>query len=194
MPVGPDVMRMVPSLVIKLGGGLLADVSSFIDTLSCVGAVARRRPLAIVAGGGPFADAVRTVDRAIGLGDDEAHWMAVLAMDQFAHLVAARLPESRLVHTPDGVAASLSDGRIPVIAPYQWLRELDPLPHSWDVTSDSIAAWIAGQLGAGELLLVKPPEAQAPLVDPYFTRALPPGVRATPAQAGPRLRSVLEAC
>ena len=45
---------------------------------------------------------------------------------------------------PDHAAA----GRVPVLAPSAWLRAADPLPHSWDVTSDSIAAWIAGQAGA----------------------------------------------
>ncbi|HET8757356.1 MAG TPA: hypothetical protein VFM58_15160, partial [Solirubrobacteraceae bacterium] len=32
---------------------------------------------------------------------------------------------------------------------------LDGLPASWDVTSDSIAAWVAGRAGAGRLVLVK---------------------------------------
>ena len=48
-----------------------------------------------------------------------------------------------------------SAGRVPVLAPSRWLREADPLPHSWDVTSDSIAAWVAGQAGASTLVLVK---------------------------------------
>ena len=55
--------------------------------------------------------------------------------------------------------ALLAAGRVPVIAPYRWLREADPLPHSWDVTSDSIAAWLASALGAARLVLVKPPGA-----------------------------------
>ena len=32
----------------------------------------------------------------------------------------------------------------------------DPLPASWEVTSDSIAAWVAGGAAAGRLVLVKP--------------------------------------
>ena len=32
---------------------------------------------------------------------------------------------------------------------------LDALPASWEVTSDSIAAWVADQVGAGRLVLVK---------------------------------------
>ena len=33
--------------------------------------------------------------------------------------------------------------------------DLDALPASWQVTSDSIAAWVAGQVGADRLVLVK---------------------------------------
>jgi aspartokinase-like uncharacterized kinase len=67
---------------------------------------------------------------------------------------------------------------IAVLAPYQWLREADPLPHSWDVTSDSISAWVAGQIGASRLVLVKPPSASGPdIVDRCFERAIPPHVR-----------------
>ena len=69
---------------------------------------------------------------------------------------------------------------VPVLAPYRWLREADPLPHSWTVTSDSIAAWVAGQVGARRLVLVKPPHARGnELVDSYFQRALPAHVTST---------------
>jgi aspartokinase-like uncharacterized kinase len=66
-----------------------------------------------------------------------------------------------------------------VLAPSRWLRDADPLPHSWDVTSDSIAAWIAGEIGARELVLVKPPHASGELVDPLFHRSLRAGVTAS---------------
>jgi 5-(aminomethyl)-3-furanmethanol phosphate kinase len=61
------------------------------------------------------------------------------------------------------------------------LRVADPLPHSWDVTSDSIAAWVAGSLGARQLVLVKPPGAERldEAVDPYFARARPSGIEVT---------------
>jgi aspartokinase-like uncharacterized kinase len=66
-----------------------------------------------------------------------------------------------------------------VLAPYAWLRDADPLPHSWDVTSDSIAAWVAGQVGASRLVLLKPPGAVAgDRMDAHFAQALPAGVNA----------------
>src|SRR5712691_5439065 len=148
--------------VVKLGGGLLAYPELFDALVSAIGAAARGRRLLVVPGGGPFADAVREVDRRVRLSDDAAHWMAVLAMDQYAHLVAARLPGGVLVTELREIAAAFSagpDGHVPVLAPYRWLREADPLPHAWDVTSDSIAAWVAGRVGARRLVLVKPPGA-----------------------------------
>jgi hypothetical protein len=59
------------------------------------------------------------------------------------------------------------------------MQQDDPLPHSWDVTSDSIAAWVCGAVGADRLILVKPPGAVGgSLTDAYFQRALPAWVRA----------------
>jgi len=73
---------------------------------------------------------------------------------------------------------AIASGRIPVVAPYRWLRDADPLPHTWNVTSDSISAWVASMLGATQLVLVKPPGATGEgAVDPYFSRALLPGLR-----------------
>ncbi len=113
----------------------------------------RREAIVVIPGGGPFADAVREVDRAIGLSPDAAHWMAILAMDQYAHLLAGRIEGATLVEEPGGIAATLGAGRVAVLAPSRWLRAADPLPHSWDATSDSVAAFVAGALDA------KPPGA-----------------------------------
>lgn len=181
-------------LVVKLGGGLLAHPDQFAAVLEEIGRAAHAQRLLIVPGGGPFADAVREVDARLAPGDDAAHWMAVLAMDQYAHLVASRLAGSVVVHEPDEVAAAFASGRVPVLAPFRWLRRADPLPHSWDVTSDSIAAWVAGALRAPRLVLVKPPGASGlHLVDTYFASALPSTVTAesVPADATDRLRRAL---
>ena len=133
----------------------------------------------MVPGGGPFADAVREVDRRFDLCDEAAHWMAVLAMDQCAYVVATRLAGGAIVADRREIGAVLAAGRVPVLAPSRWLRDADPLPHSWDVTSDRLAAWITGQIGTRRLVVIKPSGAEGTdLVDAYFTRALPAGVTA----------------
>jgi aspartokinase-like uncharacterized kinase len=155
---------------------VLADAECFEAVLSAIGTLARESPLVVVPGGGPFADAVRDQSARLVLSDEASHWMAVIAMDQYAHLIASRLAGAVLVSTPNEIGDALRAGRLPVLAPSRWLREADPLPHSWDVTSDSIAAWVAAELGARQLVLVKPPHAVGELVDAYFARAVPAGV------------------
>jgi len=165
------------TLVLKIGGGLLAHLEHLDSALAEVVTAAQEVPLLVVPGGGPFADAIRDVDRRLGLSDDAAHWMAVLAMDQYAHLIASRLPNAIVVIGSGGIASAMEDGKIPVLAPYQWMLKADPLPHSWDITSDSISAWVADQVGAERLVLVKPPGASGPaIVDPCFDRIRAPRI------------------
>jgi aspartokinase-like uncharacterized kinase len=173
----PEAAPLVET-VVKLGGGVLASADVLEAVLAALQAAAPSHALLIVPGGGPFADAVRDADRRLGLSDAASHWMAVLAMDQHAHLIADRLAGAKLVREPREIAGALAARRIPVLAPFRWLLDADSLPHSWDVTSDSIAAWVAGRIGARRLVLVKPrgADSSSALVDPYFATALPAGV------------------
>jgi aspartokinase-like uncharacterized kinase len=110
----------------------------------------------LVAGGGTFADAVRDLDRIHGLGDIASHDLAIRAMDVTAHALAAMVPALVVV---DGLGGAEEGGeRVPVVAVHRWLfspGEMDSLPASWEVTSDSIAALLAIRLGAQRLVLVK---------------------------------------
>lgn len=162
-------------------------------------ALAARYRLMLLPGGGPFADQVRAADARLGLSDSAAHWMAVLAMDQYAYLLADLAPGAALVRDLESAVAACAAGRLAVLAPSALLLRADPLPHTWQVTSDSLAAWVAGQASARMLVLLKdvagvlpaePPAGQAaPLpqverqalpayavVDSYFSQVLPAGL------------------
>lgn len=159
-----------------MGGGLLARAGAFARVVDALGAAVGRGIL-VVPGGGPFAETVRELSRRIELGADTAHWMAILGMEQYAHALASRIAAAKLVEGAGEIAAALAEGRVPVLAPFRWLRAVDPLPHSWDVTSDSIAVWIAGAVGARQLVLIKPCAGEpARLVDAFFQHALTPGI------------------
>jgi aspartokinase-like uncharacterized kinase len=162
--------------VVKIGGGLLGVAGALDPVCAAVGALGRREPVVVVPGGGPFADAVRGVERDVGLSPDAGHWMAILAMDQYAHLLAERIVGSRLVEEPGAIAGALAAGEIAVLAPSRWLRAADPLPHSWDATSDSVAAFVAGALDAERLVLVKPGDAGEEGLDRCFASAVPAGL------------------
>lgn len=136
--------------VVKVGGGLGADaLPALCDKLGELGA---RHPLLVVPGGAGFADAVREADRRFGLSAATSHRMAILGMQQFGWLLSELIP--RAVRCADlARACEVAGGQTAVLLPAD--LPLDALPASWQVTSDSIAAWVAGRTGAGRLVLVK---------------------------------------
>jgi 5-(aminomethyl)-3-furanmethanol phosphate kinase len=133
--------------VVKIGGGLGDDALPALCTT--LGELGERHPLIVVPGGAGFADAVRDADRRFGLDAAAAHRMAILGMEQFGWLLSELIPgaERRADLAPAGA------GRTTVLLPAG--LPLDALPESWDVTSDSIAAWVADRIGADRLVLVK---------------------------------------
>jgi aspartokinase-like uncharacterized kinase len=141
--------------VVKVGGAVVRDADVLALVVASVAVLAARRPILVIPGGGEFADQVRLAQQRIGFSDDVAHWMALLAMDQLAELLGGVLPTAKVVDDAAGVQAALSMGLCPVLAPSRWMRAADVLPHTWDVTSDSVAAFVAGALDAAELILVK---------------------------------------
>ena len=167
-------------VVLKIGGALTRIPGALESVCGAASDLTRRHRVVVVPGGGPFADSVREFDRGHGLSDDAAHWMAILAMDQYAHVLAQRIGRAVLVEEPGGIGAALGAGRPAVLAPYRWMRGADVLPHSWEVTSDSVAAFIAGALDAAHLVLVKPRDGAAEeLVDGCFLQVLPKDLRWT---------------
>jgi 5-(aminomethyl)-3-furanmethanol phosphate kinase len=162
--------------VIKIGGGLTGVPGALDRVCTAVTAAACDHRILVVPGGGPFADAVRRFDRSFGLSADAAHWMAILAMDQYAQVLVQRMPGASLIEEPGALIERLKPGCVTVLAPARWMRSADALPHSWEVSSDSIAAFVAGALDAARLILIKPSASLPEPVDPYFTRALPVGM------------------
>jgi len=177
--------------VVKVGGSLLAHPDVLARVLE---RILKARSGLVVPGGGPFADTVRGMDSERVPSAIALHWMAVMAMDQYAEVLVSHLaPDGERVESLAEAEAALSVGRVPVLAPSRWLRHADPLPRSWDVTSDSIAAWVAGQAKATMLVLVKAPGASGAVTDSYFQQALPRGVTCeiVPADDKKRLDAAL---
>ena len=176
LPASPMVDPGEALLVVKVGGGIAAIPGALLRVGKAIAETARARRLVVFPGGGPFADQVRAFHRAHGLSASAAHWMAILAMDQYAHALADLIPGARTVEDRAGIDNAHADSAVPVLRPARWLRAADELPHSWDVTSDSLAAYLATLLGAGELVLVKPVSGGVELLDPYFGRAIGAGI------------------
>ena len=137
--------------VVKLGGSF-AFAPELGDWLAAMARCAGH--VVLVPGGGVFADSVRHAQTTMAFDDDAAHHMALLAMEQFGRALVGLGAHMNAAATISAIDATLRDKKVPVWSPTRMMLKAD-IPASWDMTSDSLAAWLAQKLGAPRLLLVK---------------------------------------
>lgn len=150
--------------VVKLGGSLAIDpvLRDWLDVLATHG----RGRVVIVPGGGPFADQVRDAQESWGFPDDVAHRMALHAMEQFALMLLGLAPRLVPAATEEDVRRVLQTAGVAVWLPVAMTIAEDEIPPSWEVTSDSLAAWLAQRLNAERLILVKSVPLPRPDLEP----------------------------
>lgn len=139
--------------VIKVGGSLAEDTESLKTLCQELSVLAKTHRILIVPGGAKFADVVREFDQTFSPSHTAAHKMAILAMDQFGLLLSSITPNSCASYTLEKAKKLSATGTLPILLPSRLMFCKDPLEHSWDATSDSIAAYIAGVLHVKKLIL-----------------------------------------
>ena len=148
-------------VVVKLGGSLINSAQDIVNSLHKYAEAAEsRNSILIVPGGGIFADSIRSAGKQYDIGEVAAHWMAILAMEQYGYYLIDKTGVGgvdSINDLPDGVS---------ILLPYRLLKETDELAHSWNVTSDTIAAWVASMIGARvDARFVKVTDVDGVLVD-----------------------------
>jgi 5-(aminomethyl)-3-furanmethanol phosphate kinase len=163
--------------VIKLGGSLLGsnELQQWLNLIAQHG----DGKVIIVPGGGMFADAVREAQRQTGISDHAAHHMAVMAMDQYGLLMKDLNVDLATASSELELAERGWQHRGIVWLPSKMICADEGIPANWQVTSDSLAAWLAIKMNALHLVIIKStlPDAressalelaQQGLVDEYF--------------------------
>ena len=140
--------------VIKIGGSLAEDPEQLTGLCRKLGELAKDSAVVVVPGGGSFADVVREFDKRFNLSGTISHRMAVLAMDQFGLLLSQIIPDSCATYLLEDAKQLSEIGVVPIFLPSRLMFQADPLENSWDVTSDSIAAYVASRLHAAKVVLV----------------------------------------
>ncbi len=146
--------------VVKVGGSLLG--SPELERWLGLFAKFSDGNIILVPGGGLFADAVRDAQKVSKISDGCAHKLAVLAMDQFGLLLANMNPDLVVARTEMEIDERIWQHRCIVWLPSEMVLADDGIPQSWDVTSDSIAAWFADKVDAQQLILMKSDKPDGP--------------------------------
>lgn len=140
--------------VVKLGGSLQGSpyLQDWIEVFANHGG----GKLALVPGGGKYADKVREDQIKEGFSDREAHTRAIGAMEEFARDLCRREPRLQPFSSQVQLAEVLQGDAVPVWLPSEMVIGRPDIPETWEVTSDSLALWLAQTLSAQGLILVKP--------------------------------------
>ena len=140
-------MIVIIKQVVKIGGSLFPDYAMDLakrlkGTDSC-----------IVLGGGEFANLIRRYDEEQNFSEEANHWTAIDCMDIIAKLVNDKVESSKLAYSIEEANQISEEGFTPIFAVSDFLKREDPFECSWDVTSDSIAAYISHLLNANLLIV-----------------------------------------
>ncbi|MBQ2654472.1 MAG: delta 1-pyrroline-5-carboxylate synthetase [Methanobrevibacter sp.] len=128
--------------VVKIGGSLFPNYAiDLADKLENTGSV-------IILGGGEFANLIRKYNDEMNFSDEANHWTAIDCMDIIAKLVNDKVESTKLAYSLEEVNEISNDGFTPIFVVSEFLKREDPFECSWDVTSDSIAAYVANCLNA----------------------------------------------
>ncbi|MDL2270561.1 delta 1-pyrroline-5-carboxylate synthetase [Methanobrevibacter sp. OttesenSCG-928-I08] len=106
----------------------------------------------IIIGGGDFANLIRKYDLEFQFSENITHETAIDSMDILAKLLNDKLNFTKLAFSIDEANHISNNGFIPILVVSDILKEHDPFEYSWDITSDSISAYVANLVKAKLLI------------------------------------------
>ena len=141
------VVVVIIKQVVKIGGSLFPNYAiELAEQLEKSNSV-------IILGGGEFANLIRRYDEEIHFTEHTNHWRAIDCMDIIAKLVNDKVESTKLAFSIEEVNKISDEGLTPIFVVSDFLKREDPFECSWDVTSDSIAAYVAHLLNANLLIV-----------------------------------------
>lgn len=142
--------------IFKVGGSILEHPKYLKNTISQIQLLVQEKliqTVIIISGGGSYANFIRDLDKQLEIGSTIAHWMAIYAMDYNGTKIWQQYPSIKLTNNFEELKKK--DYQISIFLPLNYLKELDPLPHSWDVTSDAITLFLTHKLQLEQSFLIK---------------------------------------
>ena len=140
-------MVVIIKQVVKIGGSLFPDYA-----ITLAKKLENTQSL-IILGGGEFANLIRKYDGDNQFSSEVTHNTAIECMGILSKLVDDKVNSTKLAFTLKEAEDISNDGLTPIFIVSNFLEKEDPFESSWDVTSDSIAAYVAHFLNA-KLLIV----------------------------------------
>lgn len=150
--------------VIKVGGSLL-DLPDLAVRIKSWMRLQKKAQNILLMGGGNFCNEIRDLHDRFGFSEIQSHDACMESMGVAASILGSLL-DLEIVDCFEAIGLPREDI---VFDCRSWISQNDDIPKSWELTSDSISALLAGQLNA-DLVLFKSVSTRD-AVDDYFPRA-----------------------
>lgn len=140
----------------KIGGRVLEDFGNINSTISQLSYLYEEKliqKIIIIPGGGSVANFIRKVYNELKFTEELAHWMGIVSMSYNGLELGKKFPKLKIIEEYNELKKL--DKTFCIFLPFRFLKENDKLPHSWDVTSDSITLFLAKELRLDECFLIK---------------------------------------
>lgn len=140
----------------KIGGKILEDFDNLNSTLSQLSQILDKKliqKIILIPGGGTLANFIRKVYGELKFTEEIAHFMGIISMNYNGLELSKKFPDLQVIESFEKLQET--SNTFCIFLPYEYLKENNKLPHSWDVTSDSIALFLAKELGLSECFLIK---------------------------------------
>ena len=151
----------IQTIIVKIGGKILEDKENLQSTIAQLRELLKKKivqNVLIIPGGGSLANFVRKIDAKLNIGDDLSHWMAILAMDYNGMELSKKISSIDYINDFKLLQQLINEKQkrqILIFGPFNYLYKEDILPHSWEVTSDSITLLLANRLKLNTCYLIK---------------------------------------
>jgi aspartokinase-like uncharacterized kinase len=142
--------------IFKIGGKILEDFENLNSTISQLTQIFNEgliQKMILIPGGGSLANFIRKVYSELKFTEEIAHWRGIISMNYNGLELSKKFPNLEVIEDFDRLRKISKS--FCIFLPYQFMKENDKLPHSWDVTSDSITLFLAKELGLQECFLIK---------------------------------------
>ncbi len=156
--------------VVKVGGSLLG----WSEARNRLTRWLQLQPVAktvVIAGGGRLVDEVRQWHETFDLDPKISHRLALDCMSLTHELLSNWFDFGEKLGRMGAIQGTASP--LILLDTKEWVLSQTNLPESWELTSDSISAAVAAELGADELVLLKsclPSDSAVDYYDPLFSR------------------------
>jgi aspartokinase-like uncharacterized kinase len=148
---------MIKTALFKISGKILDNSKFLVNTIAQLTQLFEDNiieNIIIIPGGGRLANLIRNLYYEFNLDDELAHWMAIYAMDFNGLELSKKFPHLNKIKKFSDLDKEAKK-KISIFLPYKYLKKDNKLPHKWNVTSDSIALYLASQFNLNECYLIK---------------------------------------